>query len=137
MLDQKDIQQIGEVLDERLKKSTPDLVVAVGEMLEHNVLPQIEGVGKRLDKVEERLDNVGQQLDKVEQRITKVEATMVTKEYLDEKLGRLKGDLVVEMRGFNHKLSALVGILRDHKVISDSEAKRVLSMEPFPELSLL
>ncbi|MBI4276433.1 hypothetical protein HY629_01190 [Candidatus Uhrbacteria bacterium] len=78
MLDQKDIQQIGTVLDERLKKSTSDIVVAVGEMLEHNVLPQI-GV--------------------MVQRITKVEASMVTKEYLDEKLGRLKGDLVVEMRG--------------------------------------
>ncbi|MBI4276438.1 hypothetical protein HY629_01215 [Candidatus Uhrbacteria bacterium] len=90
MLDQKDIQQIGNVLDERLKKSTSDIVVGVGEMLEQNVLPQIDGVVQRLDKI-------GARLDTVETRITKVEATMVTREYLDERLGRLKMEHFLEL----------------------------------------
>jgi len=45
----------------------------------------------------------------------KVEATMVTKDYLDDKLSDLRGDLVVLMRKEDKKL-------------------QLFSLEPFPQL---
>lgn len=51
---------------------------------------------------------------------------------LDEKLGDLKGDLVVLMRKEDRKLTALVDVLRKKEVLTDDEATSVLALEPFP-----
>jgi len=61
---------------------------------------------------------------------------MVTKDYLDEKLADLRGDLVVLTRKEDAKVRTLVEILRERKVLTDDDAKRILSMEPFPQLAL-
>lgn len=108
MLTERDLGQIGKLLDTRFDgfekkiekkiEESSDTVVdrvvgAIGEMIEQNVLPQFDGVYDRLDRVEGRL--------------TKVEATMVTKDYLDEKLGSLRGDMAVKHKDFDRRLTAL------------------------------
>ncbi|MFA6953056.1 MAG: hypothetical protein WC270_00565 [Patescibacteria group bacterium] len=55
----------------------------------------------------------------------------VTKDYLDDKLSDLRGDLVVLTRKEDTKLHALVGILHDKNVIDDSDVRRVERLEPF------
>lgn len=84
------------------------------------------------------LDAVGKFSEDVEKRFNRVEATMVTKNYLneklDEKLADLRGDLVVLMRKEDHKLKKLIDILQIRQVISDEDVKAVLSLEPFPQL---
>lgn len=57
---------------------------------------------------------------------------LVTKDYLDEKLTDLKGDLTVLMRKEDRKLGALIELLKNKKIISDDDAKQILSLEPFP-----
>jgi predicted nucleic acid-binding Zn-ribbon protein len=94
---------------------------------------KVEG---RLTKVEGRLTKVEGRLTKVEGRLTKVEATVVTKNYLDEKLSDLRGDLVVLMRKEDNKVRKLVDVLKKRKVITAGDAKEILAMEPFPELNL-
>ncbi len=61
---------------------------------------------------------------------------MVTKDYLDDKLADLRGDLVVLLRKEDNKFGALVTELLKEEVISQDAAKRILQMEPFPHLSL-
>jgi hypothetical protein len=61
------------------------------------------------NQVEKRFDGVESRLDGVESRIDKIEATMVTKDYLDDKLADLRGDLVVLMRKEDTKVKALIG----------------------------
>lgn len=94
---------------------------------------KIEG---RLDGVEGRLDGVEGKLDGVEGRLNKVEALMVTKDYLDEKMSDLKGDIVVLMRKEDVKLKTLVEILQNKKILSADDAKKILSLEPFPQMYL-
>lgn len=72
--------------------------------------------------------------DSVDERFNKIEATMVTKEYLDDKLADLRGDMVVLTRKEDVKLRALAEILHKHQVISNDELKQVLLMEPFPQM---
>ena len=55
---------------------------------------------------------------------------------MDEKLGDLKGDLVVLMRKEDKKLTELVNVLKERHIISEEDVKRVLGMEPFPQISL-
>ncbi|MBI2099218.1 hypothetical protein HYT45_02250 [Candidatus Uhrbacteria bacterium] len=68
--------------------------------------------------------------------IIEIKATMVTKDYLDDKLADLRGDLVVLMRKEDKKVQSLVELLHSKKVISEEEAKRILSMDLFPQVSL-
>ncbi|HLD82305.1 MAG TPA: hypothetical protein VJA22_03830 [Patescibacteria group bacterium] len=89
----------------------------------------------RFDRLEGRVGAVESRLDGVESRLDRVEATMVTKDYLDDKLADLRGDLVVLMRKEDKKLDKLVDILADKKVISDREARTIYSMEPFSRKS--
>lgn len=53
---------------------------------------------------------------------------------MDDKLADLKGDLVILMRKGDRKVVSLIALLRDKKVISEDEAKGLLTLEPFPQL---
>ena len=70
MLSEKDIRRIGE---------------EVGRVLEQNVTPQFDAIHEEIGGIKTRL--------------TKVEATMVTKDYLDEKLADLRGEFHLKQRG--------------------------------------
>ena len=78
-----------------------------------------------------------EKLKPLEKRVDNIEAIMVTKTYLTEtlaeKLADQTGDLIVLMRKEDHKLIALVEILKNRKVISDDDAQQILSLEPFPK----
>ena len=89
----------------------------------------------RLDKVDGRLDKVDGRLDKVDGRLGKIEATMVTKDYLDEKLADLRGDIAVLIRKEDTKLGALVKILEQRKVLSPDDVNHIFSLEPFARLT--
>jgi len=77
-------------------------------------------------------NNTEKRFEKLENRVGKIEVTMVTKEYLDEKLLNLRADLLLMMRKGNLKLEEAVAILCERKAITPEEAKRILAMEPFP-----
>ncbi len=79
-------------------------------------------VDKRMTTLEEGLEHVKNQ--------------MVTKDYLDEKLSDLRGDLTILMRKGDAKLLRLVELLKEKNVLSDEEVKSLLAMEPFPKLTL-
>lgn len=77
-----------------------------------------------------------EEFDELKKEVAKIQATMVTKDYLDEKLADLRGDLVVLMRKEDTKLKALIGLLKRKNVISEEDTKELLTMEPFAELLL-
>jgi len=70
----------------------------------------------------------------IDKRFDKIEATMVTKDYLDDKLADLRGDLVVLMRKEDTKVVKLIDILAKHNIISEKEVKEILAMEPFAKM---
>ncbi|MFA6306229.1 MAG: hypothetical protein WCV70_00330 [Patescibacteria group bacterium] len=87
-----------------------------------------------LEAINEFSTRVDERFDRLEGRVGKIEATMVTKDYLDDKLGDLRGDLVVLMRKEDTKMIKLVEILKRRAVITEAEEKEILSMEPFAKL---
>ncbi len=52
---------------------------------------------------------------------------------IDDKLGGLKADLTILMRKEDRKVVGLIELLKGKKLISDSEAQKLLGMEPFPQ----
>ena len=90
------------------KTTIDDVLEAV-----NNGFTSVEG---RLTGVENRLTGVETRLTGVETRLTGVEATMVTKDYLDEKLGVVNG-----------KFSTLVNVLKEKRVLTDVDKRRIHS----------
>jgi len=92
------------------------------------------GVDKKFEGIDRRFDGIEQRLDRVETKLTRVESLMVTKDYLDDKLADLKGDLVLLTRKEDKKLKMLIQILEKRRLISPEEVKQIVAMEPFPEM---
>ena len=88
-------------------------------------------VDERFEGVDQRLDGVDQRLDHLDSEVTKIGAVMVTKNYLDDKLADLRGDLIALARKTNRKLSTLVEELVKKGSLSAQVAKKILAMEPF------
>ena len=91
-------------------------------------------VEQRFLAIEQRLDRVEQRLDKVGQRLVRLEMGAVTKEYLDEKLHSLKGDMIFLMRQENTKLETLVEALQEQRSLPLDKSKKILALEPFPKM---
>ncbi|OGY44123.1 MAG: hypothetical protein A3B89_03185 [Candidatus Buchananbacteria bacterium RIFCSPHIGHO2_02_FULL_40_13] len=80
---------------------------------------------------DQQFNKMNQRFDKVENRLDKVESTMVTKDYLDDKLSDLRGDLVILMRKEDTKLTALVSLMEKKQLLTSEEAGKIITMEPF------
>ena len=95
-------------------------------------------IGVLSEKIDRETVSLSEQIsglaNYMDERLTQTEARVVTKEYLDEKLADLRGDLVVLTRKEDHKVVALVELLRDRRVIPEDDARRILGMALFPQL---
>ncbi len=104
MLDQKDLQAIGSVMDEKIKSNNKELslvidekfksnnkelLFAVGEMVEHNIMPVMDKIVQRLDSLERTVSELPTK-DYVDKKI----ANLPNKQYLDDKLADSVSDTV-------------------------------------------
>lgn len=89
---------------------------------------------QRWDENNRRWEQNDKRWENNEGRLSRIESLMVTKDYLDDKLSDLKGDLVIIMRKEDAKLQALIDVLQKRNLISGEEARLILSMQPFPKL---
>lgn len=83
--------------------------------------------------VDDRFSQVDNKFKSIDQQFTEIRATMVTKDYLDNKIADLRGDLVLLARKGNTKLSTLVERLVEEKRLDPKVAHQILLMEPFPQ----
>ena len=94
----------------------------------------IEGsIQEVVESVVEFSTHVDVRFDRLEGRVTTIETTMVTKNYLDEKIFQLRGDLVALARKGNTKLSVLVDELVTAGRLAPDVAARILALEPFQQ----
>ena len=100
----------------------------------HNEI--LDAINTFSSNVDGKINGVQSDIKSMKSDIGWIKSNMVTKDFLDEKLSDLRGDLVVLMRKEDTKLLKLVDILKERKLISAEEAIAVLSMEPFPKLAL-
>ena len=96
-----------------------------------------DAVDHRLGSVEHRLGSVEHRLDKIEDEIvdmksemTSMKAVMVTKEYLDDKLADLRGDILTVIRKEDSRLSTLVEILHTKKVLNEEDVSLLQRLRP-------
>ncbi|MDO8583884.1 MAG: hypothetical protein Q7R83_01765 [bacterium] len=85
------------------------------------------------EQVDGRFSNLEQDAGLLKSEVAGIKSTMVTKDYLDEKLGDLRGELVSLARKQNVKFEVLVDGLVEQGSLKKTVAQKVLAMEPFPK----
>ena len=114
--------------------ATLDDVYEVVTFIKDNVPMRDEVVTKgEFSELKGDFSGLKSEVGELKSEVSGIKATMVTKDYLDDKLADLRGDLVVLTRKEDNKLKTLVGVLHGKRVISDSDVKKIYSMEPFAQ----
>jgi len=91
----------------------------------------LEAISDFAHYVQGKFEGIDGKFEGIEQRLTKIEETMVTKDYLDEKLADFRGDMVVLVRKEDTKLTSLISLLAHKNVLSKTEERQISNMEPF------
>ena len=92
-----------------------------------------DGVDKNFKDIDGRFKDIDGRFDGVDKRLTHIETTMVTKDYLDEKLADLRGDVVILLRKEDRKLEALIGKLNEKAVITDKDVRELREIQIFAQ----
>jgi len=125
-----------------LKNVVEDILVTVNQSA-NQTQEQFEKIDERFEKIESTMatkaDLEGFATKKdlegfaTKDDLEKMETRLVTKDYLDDKMLDLRGDLVVMLRKGDTKLKTLVGVLAGRKVIDENDVKKIYSPEPFAQ----
>ncbi len=83
--------------------------------------------------IDEVLEALGIFSNYTKARFDKIEETMVTRDYLDEVAVNLRSGAGLALRKEDHKVSSLVGLLKNKAIISSEEADSINALEPFPK----
>ena len=100
-------------------------------MPENNHSEVLEAIHELANQVDQRFSDLETRMDK---RFTKIEAVMVTKDYLDDKLADLKGDLIVKQRKIEDRINALVNVLSDKNLLQSADVKLLSDLRVFPHI---
>jgi hypothetical protein len=116
------------------------------------ILDAIQGLSNRMDgfevgqqeahemikefstNVDQRFDRVEGRLDRLEGKVGQMGASMVTKDYLDDKLAEHGSRYGEQIRKTNGKIEILTDSLVAEKSLSAKAAKRVTTAEPFARM---
>lgn len=121
----------GKQVDSKLAEMDRQFTTSENDILEA-ISTFAEQVDQRFDDVDSRFEGIDTRFLGLESRLTRVEATMVTKSYLDDKLGDLKGDLVSLLRKEDQKVNRFISVLSEKRVLAPAESKDILSFKVFP-----
>ncbi len=86
---------------------------------------------QRFDRMDQKFDRMDQRFGEIEGRVKDIEGVMVTKEYLDDKLLDLRGDLVTLLRKEDRVVLLMVQILREKDIFSEADVERLTAHTPF------
>ncbi len=90
----------------------------------------LEAIATFSGQIDQKFDKIDQRLGRVESDIGSIKATMVTKDYLDDKLADLRGDLIGIDRRVDGKIDFLTGHLETAGSLPPASATAVRAIKP-------
>ncbi len=121
----------------KVTKKEPTLADLKAEI--HDVLRATDRLAMTLACMAAAQESVDLRLSRLEKDNKEIKAEIkktVTREYLDEKVALVRGDLVQLARKGDAKLMRLAGDLYDEGVLPEKDLKTLYEMEPFAVISL-
>lgn len=97
--------------------------------IKNGIAEILQAIGHYSNTVENRFQTIESKLTNVE---GKLETDMATKEYMDERVSEIKGELIGIIRKEDKKLVSAVEKLEHKSVFSMEDSQEIAAMEPFP-----
>ncbi len=97
------------------------------------ILDAVNGLATHVEKRFSRLES---DVSEIKEEIRDVKKQMVTKDYLDERMSDLRGDIVLIIRKEDRKSRYIADILFEKQIFTEKNLKEFYEMEPFPEIKL-
>lgn len=119
-------------MDKETKKEFEDLTQIVQKSFGH-VAGEITSIKEDLETVKKTMATK-EDLKRMATKEDLGKLNIELRDFIDDKLVDLKGDLIVLMRKEDKKLVSLIKILRQKSILTDKETRNILSAEPFPQL---
>ena len=94
---------------------------------------EISGIKGEISGIKGEISGIKGEISGINGEIKGIKEIIVTKDYLDEKMSDLRGDLVVMMRKEDTKLMTLVGVLASKKVLDNKDVRKIYALEPFAQ----
>ena len=85
MLEERDLKLIKKVVQEVIEEEVTPHFIATAQ--------QFESIDQSFAQIDQRFEQIDQRFDRVESRLINIETTMVTKDYLEDRLGDFKATL--------------------------------------------
>jgi len=118
---------------QKIESSNTEILQIINNYATH-IEEEIGGIKTEIGGIKTEIGGIKTEIGGIKTEIGGIKATMVTKDYLDDKLSDLKGDIIITMRKEDMKFKALVEILQKRNLISSEDVRTVLSMQPFPQM---
>ena len=118
------IQALSDRMDERFNR------------MEINTNKRFDETENEINTVLEAMNVFSSQTDAEFRAIRKILNTLAPRDYVDEKCNNTKGDLIEIVRKEDTKIKKLIAIHLQRKQIDKKEAKEILDMEPFGQLTV-
>ncbi|MDP2656764.1 MAG: hypothetical protein Q8P11_04335 [bacterium] len=83
-----------------------------------------------LEAISGYADNIEVRLLALEKGQTRIESLMVTKDYLDDKMADLRGDLLTVLRKEDTRLTRMIEKLREKNLFDDHDVEELLRLQP-------
>ena len=81
-----------------------------------------------------QVHNIDGRLQSLEVKVNQVKLDLI--DAMDKKMANLKGDLVVLLRTEDKKVDAFIEVLRKQRTLKEHDARSLLGMSPFPQISM-
>jgi hypothetical protein len=112
-----------------------DIIAAVGEVIEENILPQIAALPDKAfveTAVNKVIASVG---EVIEENILPQINALPNKAFITDKLADLEGSVITRQRKEDQKVNLLIEFLQAKKVLAASEVKMLKTFEIFQTAS--
>lgn len=114
-----------------------DKQVSTNEIMEflqdHMVMKEeFNGLHEEFNGLRDQVQGLGDQVQRLEVKVNQVKFDIL--DSMDEKLGSMKGDIIVMMRNEDKKLMLVVQKLKEKNIFNDHDLEELLTLMPFPQL---
>lgn len=144
MFTDEQVKQLKSIVKESVDEVIAPFALSVKEQFDHiddrfdglekrmdNLEVKVDNLEVRFDNLEVKVDNLKVKVDKLDNRVGKLESGMVTKDYLDEKIADLKGDLIVKGRQESQRTDKIVQVLSENKLLNTKQANELADLKAY------
>ncbi len=127
----QDMQGLRTELKQDMQTMKEEITVAVGEVIEQQILPQIGALDEKVEKLDRKVSKLDASVarldtraEKLESRVEKLDAKvdkLPTKDEVSDKLSDLRGDLVIKTQRVDAKVEALADLGHKRSVFTDTD----------------